>query len=206
MLMDEESGALSSGANVAPASNDSDKVALPITSQVKPLKELLDGVRELEEKQQNIPSAVPLMDQEEVNKQQKLQWCRQWIFVGTSVLVVLCIVGLVLGITLGWDKTAANTVPQSPTPSPATQEFVSLKSLIKSVSLDGGAALEVSSLPQSKALAWLAGNKNLEEYPDWQRIQHYVLVVFYYSTNRDEWADNTGWLLNGDECLWHPIF
>jgi hypothetical protein len=61
-------------------------------------------------------------------------------------------------------------------------------------------------LPQSKALAWLAGNKNLEEYPDWQRIQHYVLVVFYYSTNRDEWADNTGWLLNGDECLWHPIF
>jgi hypothetical protein len=73
MLMDEESGALSSGANVAPASNDSDKVALPITSQVKPLKELLDGVQELEEKQQNIPSAVPLMDQEEVNKQQKLQ-------------------------------------------------------------------------------------------------------------------------------------
>jgi hypothetical protein len=44
MLMDEESGALSSGANVAPASNDSDKAALPITSQVKLLKELLDRV------------------------------------------------------------------------------------------------------------------------------------------------------------------
>ena len=123
------------------------------------------------------------MDQEEVNKQQKSQHYRQWIFVGMSVLAVLCVVGLVLGITLGGDKTAANTVPQSPTPSPTTQEFSSLKSLIKSVSLDGGAAFEDSFLPQSRALALLAGNENLQQYPDWQRIQHYVL----------EWADNACW-------------
>jgi hypothetical protein len=36
--------------------------------------------------------------------------------VGESVLVaVLCFVGLVLGITLGKDKTVANTDPQPPT-------------------------------------------------------------------------------------------
>jgi hypothetical protein len=71
MLEDEERGALSSGANVAPASDDNDE-ALPIVSQVEPPKELLDRVRELEEKHQNLPSAVPV-DQEEVNKRQKSQ-------------------------------------------------------------------------------------------------------------------------------------
>ncbi len=51
---------------------------------------------------------------------------------GESVLVaVLCFVGLVLGITLGKDKTVANTDPQPPTTSPTIQEFVSLKSLIE---------------------------------------------------------------------------
>jgi hypothetical protein len=64
-------------------------------------------------KHQNLPSAVPV-DQEEVKKQQKSQRHRQWNFVGASVLAVLhvCVVGLVLGITLGGDKTAANSVPQ----------------------------------------------------------------------------------------------
>jgi hypothetical protein len=63
---------------------------LPIVSQVKPLQELLDQVQELEEKQQNIPGAKPL-DPEEVINSQKLQQCRQWIFmVGACVLAVLC--------------------------------------------------------------------------------------------------------------------
>jgi hypothetical protein len=50
------------------------------------------------------------------------------------------------------------------------------------------------------------GNENLQQYPDWQRIQRYVLAVFYYSTNGNEWADNAGWLSNGGECLWASHF
>lgn len=100
---------------------------------------------------------------------------------------------------LGGDKA---TVAQSPTPSPTTQEFASLKSLIESVSFDGGASLANSSSPQFKALAWLEGNQNLEEYPDWRRIQRYVLAVFYYSTNGNEWSQSAGWLSDDDECTW----
>jgi hypothetical protein len=92
-------------------------------SQVELPKELLDWVRELEEKHQNLPSAVPLNQEELISK-------KKWG--GGSVLVgVLCIVGLVLGITLGGDKTVANTVPQPTTTSPTIQEFVSLNSLIE---------------------------------------------------------------------------
>jgi hypothetical protein len=51
-------------------------------------------------------------------------------------------------------------------------------------------------------LTWLEGNANLDDYPDWKRIQRYVLAVFYYSTNGDEWRRNTGWLSDEDECTW----
>jgi hypothetical protein len=195
MLNDEETGDSFLSANEAVSNNE----ALPIASQVEPPKELLDRVRELEGKHQNLPNAV-LLDEEEVNKRRKLQRCRRWIFVGACVLAVLCVVvGLVLGMTLGRDKAEA---PTSPTPSPTSQEFALLKSLIESVSFDGGAALEDSSSPQSKALAWLETNENLDEYPDWRRIQRYVLAVFYYSTGGDEWNWNTGWLSDDDECTW----
>ncbi len=94
-------------------------------SQVELPKELLDWVRELEEKHQNLPSAVPLNQEELISKKK----CGGG---GGSVLVgVLCIVGLVLGITLGGDKTVATTVPQPTTTSPTIQEFVSLNSLIE---------------------------------------------------------------------------
>ena len=83
-----------------------------------------------------------------------------------------------------------------------TQDAAALQSLVLLVSFDGGAALSDPASPQSKALAWLARNENLEKYPGWQKIQCYVLAVFYYSMIGEEWTTSTDWLLDKDECKW----
>lgn len=100
-------------------------------------------------------------------------------------------------------KTSGKAAAASSTPSPTiSQEFVSLQTLIESVSLDGGVALSDPSSPQYKALVWLSQNTLLEEYPDWRRLQRYVLAVVYYSTNGDDWKDKTRWLSDENECTW----
>jgi hypothetical protein len=114
-------------------------------------------------------------------------------------LFLLGLVGIILGVTLRPSSSPA--VPsEEPTPAPTSPEVVELKNLIKSVSFDGGAALEIPDSPQSRAFTWLADNANLDDYPDWKRIQRYVLAVFYYSTNGDKWRENDGWLSDDDEC------
>lgn len=73
---------------------------------------------------------------------------------------------------------------------------------MESVSFDGGKALDDVSSLQYKALTWLSTNENLDDYPDWKRIQRYVLAVFYYSMGGDEWTYCARWLSNDEECLW----
>jgi Leucine-rich repeat (LRR) protein len=75
--------------------------------------------------------------------------------------------------------------------------------LLSFVSLDNGTALQMQSTPQNNALKWLANNTNLGNYPDKRKIQRYALAVFYYSTNGDNWSNNTGWLNNENECDWY---
>ncbi len=41
---------------------------------------------------------------------------------------------------------------------------------------------------------------NLDMYSDKQKIQQYVLVVLYFSTNGNDWSHNDGWLSNEDKC------
>lgn len=180
---------------------------LPVAEKVEPPPELLDRLRKLEEEHQNqnsrdIPNATPL-DVDEEKRRQRKQKC--WIVSGI-ILIVAIVVGLVLGVTLGRNGTGApasiTAASDAPTPSPTSQEFASLQSLIGAVSFDGGAALSNPSTVQFKALEWLASNEGLNDYPDWRKIQRYALAVFYYSTNGDGWLKDDNWLSNDDECTW----
>ena len=61
--------------------------------------------------------------------------------------------------------------------------------------------ISTEGTPQSKALAWLASDSNLEEYEEWRRIQRYVLGVIYHSL--EGWGvDNVvDWMADpDDEC------
>lgn len=200
---DEESGqatASSLGANHEGSAPPTDQAVLPVASPVETPQELLDRIKELEEMERNRPVAVEV-DREEVIRLEHARARRKRMLLGAAILAVLLLVGVVLGVTLP-TNTAGNTVSEPPTPSPTTQEFASLQSLITSVSFDQGASLNNTASPQYKALTWLGGNENLDAYPDWRRIQRYVLAVFYYSTNGDDWTDKNGWLTDDNECEW----
>jgi len=187
--------------NVGELMTSTDAASLPVAERVSPPPELLDRMRELEKSHLNLPSATP-MDVDEEAKARR----NKYLLMGAGVLVVAIILGTVLGVTLGGGASeqspVSSTESGSPTPSPTTQYFVALQSLIESVSLDDGASLSDPSSPQHKALTWLSTNANVTDYPDWRKIQRYALAVFYYSTNGDEWDTRTGWLTDNDECTW----
>ncbi|VEU44145.1 unnamed protein product [Pseudo-nitzschia multistriata] len=67
----------------------------------------------------------------------------------------------------------------------------------------GRAALQAPDSPQGKALQWLLESTvNGETFIDERVLQRYVLATIYYSTNGDEWTNNTAWLSELDECEW----
>jgi len=112
----------------------------------------------------------------------------------TVVAIVLVIVGIVLGVILP-SKSSTTSAPAT-----ASQDLIDM---LSTISLDGGSALQTPSTPQNKALNWLAGNANLDEYTEERKIQRYVLATLYYSTNGDDWYNNDGWLTDSDECEWY---
>ena len=178
---------------------------LPVASMVVPSDpppELVERMHSLEDQENRRVNATPV-DAEELRKMQARK--RRWIL-GGSIVVVLAIVAVVLGVTLGGNKSSpspsAVKINTSPTPVPTTQAYVALQDLMSSVTLDGGAAFADPLSPQSKALAWLEGNANLDDYPDWRMIQRYTLATFYYCTNGDGWLESDGWLTDDDECAW----
>lgn len=175
-------------------SEDSLPVASPVLMEEPPSLARLR--RQQEQNRDNIPRAIPQdPEEEEKIRRRHLMWIASAIF-----LSLLILVGITLGVTLGMSPNESSTVPFAPTPSPTTLDYAELQELVKSISFDGGAALQNADSPQSKALEWLQGNANLDGYPDWKRIQRYALAVFYYSTNGDKWRNNNGWLSDEDEC------
>ena len=63
--------------------------------------------------------------------------------------------------------------------------------------------LEDPTSPQFRALEWLKSNSpTVDELKVKPIAQRYVLAVLYFSTNGEEWLDNTGWLSSDEECEW----
>jgi hypothetical protein len=184
----------------SPDRDGDDVTALPVASQVAPPQELLERVQRLEDKQHISGEATPV-DMDEKRRLEAAKRRKQGWIVGGCVVLALAILGIVLGVTLG-KKQGSTRGTVEPTPSPTREIFVSLQTLIESVSFDGGAALLDPLSPQYKALTWLGGNKNLEEYSVQTTIQRYVLAVVYYSTNGESWTESDGWLTDDDECIW----
>jgi hypothetical protein len=170
---------------------------LPVASPVETRTERLERRRVLQEQRnRDIPHATPQdLDAENKRRRRHMLW-----IVSAVLMALLVVVGIVVGVTVGLDD---DTTPQSePTPSPTSEHWESLQQLFQSVSFDGGAALNDTDSPQSRALSWLDENANLNDYPEWKRIQRYALAVFYYSTRGEKWRESTGWLSDDDECTW----
>lgn len=163
---------------------------LPVAETVAPPPELLEHLRKLEEAQLNMPRATPLDMDEERKKLRK-----QRLVVAGCVVIVTAIVAVVLGVVLGMRDGDDTQPTESPT-------FTLLKDMVTGVWPYSDNELADTSSPQYRALTWLEGNANLYDYPEWKRLQRYVLAVFYYSTNGDGWDRSDRWMSDDEECTW----
>ena len=115
------------------------------------------------------------------------------VIFGVVLAIVATVLGIVLPRVLGSEST-----PPSPTAAPIPKDLIDL---LSNISFDKGEALLIPSTPQNNALIWLANNTYIGNYTNESKVQCYVLVMLYYSTNRDStWNKNFGWLLYKDEC------
>jgi hypothetical protein len=144
---------------------------------------------------------------------------RRWSATGVILLIVVA-VAVALALVLPSEPTTTTQAPpttttqapttttttqaptmttttQAPTTTPILQD---LSELISSASSDGGEALTTPSTPQNLALEWLAGNPNLANYTDQEKIQRYALATLYYSTKGDSWDNDDFWLSDADAC------
>jgi hypothetical protein len=128
---------------------------------------------------------------------------RQWKLASLCLLLTMIVVGVVLAATLrpGPEPTTPKpTTPEPSTQAPTTPIPQDLFELISSASSDDGENLRTPSTPQNMALGWLAGNPNLANYTDQEKIQRYALATLYYSTKGERWYKSEFWLSNTDVC------
>ena len=108
--------------------------------------------------------------------------------------------------------TPTSLVPQqSPSRSPLTansptlaqpKSDIDLFNIIVAAYPQGRAALQDPSTPQGKALEWLETSVNIGVSTEQRFLQRYVLATVYYSTDGDDWVNNSAWLSELDECNW----
>jgi hypothetical protein len=77
-----------------------------------------------------------------------------------------------------------------------------LLALLKSVSEDGGLALEDTESPQFAALQWLRSPLHNGFLSNTRTIQRFALATLYFALGGDFWKSNAFWLTSRNECDW----
>ena len=57
--------------------------------------------------------------------------------------------------------------------------------------------------PQYQALCWLLNDA--DDVIESSIVQRYILAVFFYSTNGEEWGKNEHWLTKTEQCKWYGV-
>jgi hypothetical protein len=126
-----------------------------------------------------------------------------------STLFIILALGTIYSVTgFVFDKNADDPAAEDtylPTSAPTTLGDLELEYFVQVALADHTRqALRRENSPQSKALAWLRNNTDLESYPLSRRLQRFSLATFFYSTGGDRrWVDASGWLSDDDECTWN---
>jgi hypothetical protein len=96
--------------------------------------------------------------------------------------------------------TAAAAASESPTRAPNSAAVEEFMRGLPPYSLE--LAENDPDSPQAKALAWLNGDPQYNEYESYRLYQRYALAVFYHSTSGASWKNKAGWMSNSSECTW----
>ena len=84
------------------------------------------------------------------------------------------------------------------------EEYLRIEAVILTASPSSELAWEDKNSPQFRAFRWIYDG-DATGLPDRRLVQRWVLALFYYGTNGDEWIVRDGWMGAGNECDWHGV-
>ena len=169
------------------------------------------------------PSDTMIHNDYDDEKAVKLPWYYSlvlWGIVGALIVVVGVVIAIVL--VTGEKKPNAN-VPPTPSPSPTNPiiapaatpmlDSVFVRHIVDERGISGTDVLRDPSSPQHKAYAWLAEEDKATVFSDWLSEEEiktmatrYILAVFYYALQGDNWFKSHGWLdSNVNHCKWQFV-
>lgn len=137
---------------------------------------------------------------------------KRCLFVGFSLLAIA--LGAVLGTVFGLSarNSTQELLPTSvpsvyPTTSPSAAPSAALDTLQSTLPKSTLEKLQDPASPQSRAMDWLSGHKNIYNLAEWRKTQLFALATFYYAMDGENWSSEfkRSWLNydQQDECIWH---
>lgn len=142
------------------------------------------------------------------------------------ILAFLCMVLIAVAIVVPVVLTVGKVEPAAPSMAPSQAPSMAPSSAPTSGRLDAiiqrltsvssADALQTKSSPQYKAAQWVSEEDELAlPIDDPQLLQRYLLAVFYFAMNGDDWMhcgredpicggdpDEDSWLSGSSECIW----
>lgn len=152
---------------------------------------------------------------EEVEREERREYLSFFMKAVACIVFLIVVIGVpvtlkltnVIGevVTVTPSPTDVPSMMPSSTPSamPSSAAFTDV--VEKLMPISGDKLLDVGS-PQHKAARWVADEDPMQldmDDPSFQ--QRYVMAVFYYSLDGDNWNSKDGWLSGQSECNWEYV-
>lgn len=161
-----------------------------------------------------------VISEEEEEKLERRKYKRYLCFAFLCMCLIAVAIVVPVVLVVGEKKTMAPTIAPSEAPSmtpSVAPTSIRLDTIIEGlIPVSGEEAFMNRSSPQYLAADWVADLDPLMlSIEDPKLVQRYILAVFYFSMNGDEWescgrndrvcagnTDATTWLSDSDECTW----
>ena len=153
----------------------------------------------------------------EIETEEKKRYTKYFLGAVACMVVVIAAVAVPLTLKFAKGRSATRfiTVTEQPTdvpsmmpslmPSsqPSSLRFRAIVSKLKPLS---GDALNVQGSPQYNAAMWISDKdeRNLD-LSDGGFEQRYIMALFYYAMDGNNWNQKQGWLTGESECYWFGI-
>ena len=134
---------------------------------------------------------------------------KRWkLMIVTFILFVIATV-VTLSIVFSRERSSPTDPPSmiatmTPTAPPTTTRFGTMQDVIGSSFEDDFP----NSTLQESVLNWLVDEDPASLAVDTDSttlLDRYIAALFYFSTQGDEWSDQTGWLSENHVCLWKGL-
>ncbi|KAL7490080.1 hypothetical protein ACHAW6_015807 [Cyclotella cf. meneghiniana] len=152
---------------------------------------------------------------EEVEREERREYLR--FFLKSLAVIVFLIVVIGVPVTLKATKVIGPTVVLTPPPTampssmpsqspsfmPSSMGFTDV--VEKLLPISGDKLMDVGS-PQHRAARWISDEDPMQmDVNDPGFEQRYIMAVFYYSLDGDNWSSSDRWLSGESECNWEWV-